>query len=183
MLAIGLTLCASSPARAQGFISPLVGYSFSGDAGCPNLTGCQDKRINYSVSLGAMGSVFGFEEEFAYLPDFFGTKVGLSSNVLTLMSNVLLAPKIGPVRPYLEAGIGLVKTHVDLTTTSLLTTDNNNLGWDFGGGVMIFLGSHFGLRGDLRYIRAFQDLTVQGFTLGSTKLDYARASGGLILKF
>jgi opacity protein-like surface antigen len=183
VLIIGFSLCASTQARAQAFISPLIGYDFGGDATCPNLTGCQDKKINYSVSLGAMGRVFGFEEEFAYAPDFFGTKAGLSSNVLTLMSNVMLAPKIGLVRPYLEAGLGLVKTHVDLTTTTLFTTDNNNLGWDFGGGLMFFLGDHFAVRGDLRYIRAFQDLTVQGFTLGSSKLDFGRASGGVVLKF
>ncbi len=183
ILTLGITLCVSTQARAQGFISPLIGYSFGGDAGCPNLTGCQDKRTNYSVSFGAMGSVFGFEEEFAYAPDFFGTRAGLSSNVLTLMSNLMLAPKLGLVRPYVEAGIGLIKTHVDLTTTTLLTTDNNNLGWDVGGGVMIFLGTHFGVRGDIRYVHAFQDLTVQGFTLSNTKLDYGRASGGLVLKF
>ena len=47
----------------------------------------------------------------------------------------------------------------------------------------IFLGSHFGVRGDIRYVHAFQDLTVQGFTLSNTKLNYGRASGGLVLKF
>jgi opacity protein-like surface antigen len=182
-LTVGVTLCAAGTARAQGFISPLVGYDFGGDATCPNLSGCQDKKINYSVSFGALGSAFGFEEEFAYAPDFFGTKAGLSSNVLTLMSNVMLAPKIGPVRPYVEAGIGLIKTHVDLTTTSLLTTDNNSLGWDVGGGVMIFVSTHLGVRGDLRYVHAFQNLTVQGFTLSNAMLNYGRASGGLVLKF
>jgi len=87
------------------------------------------------------------------------------------------------VRPYVLGGIGLIKTHVDLTTTSLLTTDNNSLGWDVGGGVMIFAGGHFGVRADLRYVHAFQDLTAQGFTLGGTKLNYGRASAGVILKF
>jgi hypothetical protein len=77
----------------------------------------------------------------------------------------------------------LIKTHVDLTTTSLLTTDNNSLGWDVGGGLMIFVGSHFGIRGDLRYVYAFQDLTAQGFTLSNTKLNYGRASAGVVLKF
>jgi opacity protein-like surface antigen len=99
------------------------------------------------------------------------------------MSNPMLAPRIGPVRPYVLAGIGLIKTHVDLTTTSLFTTDNNCLGWDVGGGVMIFISDHLGVRGDLRYFRTFQDLTVQGFTLSSATLNYGRASGGVVLKF
>ena len=183
ILALGITLCVSTQAHAQGFISPAIGYDFGPYPTCASLTGCQNKKINYSVSFGAMGGLFGFEEELAYAPSFYGTAGNFGSSLLTLMSNIMLAPKIGPVRPYVEGGVGLIKTHVDLTTTSLLTTDNNDLGWDVGGGVMIFLSNHFAVRGDVRYVRAFQDLVVQGFTLGSTKLNYGRASGGLVLKF
>lgn len=183
VLAIVIAIGTATPARAQGFISPLIGLDFGGDAQCPNLTGCQDKKVNASVSFGAMGNVLGFEEEIAYAPDFFGSAAGLSSSVLTLMSNVMLVPKIGPVRPYVEGGIGLIKTRVDLTTTSLFTTSNNGLGWDVGGGVIGFIGDHVGLRGDLRYVHAFQDLTVLGFTVSNAKLNYGRASVGVVLKF
>jgi hypothetical protein len=133
ILAVGISIGTATLARAQGFISPLVGYDFGGDAGCPNLKNCQDKKINASVSFGAMGNVLGVEEEIAYAPNFFGSAPGLSSSVLTLMSNVMLVPKMGPVRPYVLAGIGLIKTHVELTTASVFTTDNNNLEWDVGG--------------------------------------------------
>jgi len=183
VLAIGIAIGTATPARAQGFISPLIGLDFGGDAQCPNLTGCQDKKVNASVSFGAMGNLLGFEEEIAYAPDFFGSAAGLSSSVLTVMSNVMVVPKIGPVRPYVEGGIGLIKTHVDLTTTSVFTTSNNGLGWDVGGGVMGFIGDHVGLRGDLRYVHAFKDLTVLGFTLSNAKLNYGRASVGVVLKF
>jgi opacity protein-like surface antigen len=186
VLAIGIIIGTANQARAQGFISPLIGYDFGGDAKCPGLNtlnSCQDKKVNVAVGFGVIGSVFGFEEEVAYAPDFFGTSAGLNSNLLTLMSNAMLVPTIGPVRPYVLAGIGLIRTHVDLTTTSLLTTDNNSLGWDVGGGLMIFVGGHFGVRGDLRYVHAFQDLTAQGFTLGNTKLNYGRAAAGVVLKF
>lgn len=183
ILAIGISIGIAAPARAQGFISPLIGADFGGDAQCPGLANCQDKKINASVSVGAMGDVLGFEEEIAYAPDFFGNAAGLSSSMLTLMSNVMLVPKLGPVRPYVEGGIGLIKTHVDLTTTSVFTTSNNGLGWDVGGGVMGFIGGHVGLRGDLRYFHAFQDLAVLGFTLSNSKINYGRASVGLVLKF
>jgi opacity protein-like surface antigen len=186
ILAIGITIGTATQAQAQGFISPLIGYDFGDDAKCPNLpnlTSCQDKKINTSVSLGAMGTVFGFEEEAAYASNFFGNASGLSSSVLTLMSNVLIVPKIGPVRPYVLMGTGLIKTHVDLNAASVFTTDNNNFGWDVGGGLMGFVGAHFGLRADLRYFHSFQDLTVLGFTLSNSKLNYGRASVGLVLKF
>ena len=140
LLAIGMTFGIAAPARAQGFISPLIGADFGGDAQCPNLTGCQDKKINASVSVGAMGELLGFEEEVAYAPNFFGNATGLSSSVLTVMSNVMLVPKVGPVRPYVEGGIGLINTRVDLTTTSVFTTDKNGFGWDVGAGVIGFFG-------------------------------------------
>ena len=182
-LAIGITVGTATPARAQGFISPLIGYDFGGDSGCPELINCQDKKVNASVSFGVMGRVFGFEEEIAFANNFFGEAPGLSSSVLTLMSNVMLVPRMGPVRPYVLAGIGLIKTHVELTTVSVFTTDNNTLGWNVGGGLIGFVGDHVGVRGDLRYFHAFQDLTVLGLTLGDSNLNYGRASVGLVLAF
>ncbi len=183
LLALGVALGIATPARAQGFVSPLIGYDFGGDTGCPNLSNCQDKKINASVSVGAMGHVFGVEEEVAYAPNFFGTAPGLSSSVLTAMTNVMIIPQVGPVRPYVRAGLGLIKTHVNLTTGSIFTTDNNNFGWDVGGGLVGFVGAHFGVRGDLCYFHSFQDLVVLGFTLGNSKLNYARASAGVVLTF
>jgi opacity protein-like surface antigen len=178
-------MATATTAQAQGYISPIIGYDFGGDAKCPqtNLFDCKDSRLNFGVGIGMMGTFLGFEEEIAYAPDFFGTGTGLNSSVLTAMSNVMLAPKIGPVRPYVLAGVGLMKSHVELTQASILTTDNNTFGWDLGGGVMGFLGGHFGLRADLRYFHSFQDLTVLGFSLNNSKLNFGRASAGVVLKF
>jgi opacity protein-like surface antigen len=183
LLAIGFTVGTAAQGLAQGFISPLIGYDFGGDAGCPSVSNCEDTKVNVSVSVGAMGTILGFEAEVAYAPDFFGNAPALSSSVLTLMGNVMLVPKLGRVRPYVLAGIGVIKTHVELTQASVFTTDNNNLGWDIGGGLIAMLGHHVGVRGDLRYFHAFQDLTVQEFTLSDAKLDYGRASVGVVLTF
>ena len=172
----------AATSRAQGFISPFIGFNFGGDANCPNITGCEQKRLNFGVSLGKMGSVFGFEEEFAYAKDFFGTAPTLNSSVLTVMSNVMFVPRIGPIRPYGLAGLGLIKTHVELTPTSLLTTDNNNFGWDIGGGVIIG-GEHIGVRGDIRYFHSFQDQTIAAFVLTNSQMNFGRASAALMLMF
>jgi opacity protein-like surface antigen len=171
------------PARADGFISPYIGYNFGGNASCPHITGCTDKRLNAGVALGAVGGVLGFEEDFGYAKDFFGQAAGLDSSVLTVMSNLMITPKIGPVRPYLLAGIGLIKAHVALTPSSIFTTDKNSLGWDLGGGLMGLFGDHIGVRGDIRYIHSFQDFNVAGFTLSNPKLNFGRASAGLVLMF
>jgi len=184
IVALTLLLGAAGEARAQGFISPFIGYDFGGDANCPQVTNCEDKRLNAGVTLGVTGAVFGFEEEFAYAKDFFGTVPGLSSSVLTVMSNAMFIPKIGPVRPYVLAGLGLIKTKVELDPASLFTSDNNNFGWDVGGGVMINFARHVGVRGDLRYFHAFQDLSVGPFlALNGQKLDFGRVSGAVVFWF
>ena len=181
---LACTIAAPGQARAEGFISPLIGFNFSGDANCPAINGCQDKRLNFGIGLGALGNVFGFEEEFAYARDFFGAAPNLRSSVLTVMSNVMLAPKVGPVRPYFLMGMGFIKTHVEFTTISLLTTDNNNFGWDVGGGVMVSVAPHIGVRGDIRYFHAFQDLGFVGFALGTgTKIDFGRAAAAIDFTF
>jgi opacity protein-like surface antigen len=182
-LVISLLAGAAPNAQAQGFISPFIGYNFGGDSGCPKISNCQDKRLNAGVGLGVMGSILGFEEEFAYAKNFFGGAPNLSSSVLTVMSNLMIVPAIGPIRPYVLAGVGLIKTHIDFTASSLLTDDNNNFGWDVGGGLMIFPVEHVGVRGDIRYMHAFQDLKVRGFTLGDTKLNFGRASAAVVFRF
>jgi opacity protein-like surface antigen len=182
VLAFVLSMGWAATSRAQAYISPFIGFNFGGDANCPNITGCEEKRLNFGVGLGKMGSVFGFEEEFAYAKDFFGTAPTLNSSVLTVMSNVMLVPNVGPIRPFALAGVGLIKTKVELTPISLLTTNNNNFGWDIGGGVIIG-GEHFGVRGDIRYFHSFQDQTIAGFVLSSPKLNFGRASAALMLMF
>jgi opacity protein-like surface antigen len=173
----------AAPAHAQGFLSPLVGFDFGGDASCPSVSNCEDKRLNAGVALGVMGPAFGFEEEFAYASDFFGNAPGLSSSVLSIMSNGMFVPRVGPIRPYLLAGVGLLKTHVDFTTSSLLTSTNNNFGWDVGGGLIVLVAPHVGVRGDIRYFHAFQDLDLVLFTVKDPKLDFGRASVALVVTF
>lgn len=182
-LAVLFVVGTASDLRAQSFISPLIGFNFGGDSGCPTVSGCEDKRLNAGVGIGRLGPVVGFETELAYAKDFFGSAPGYTSSVLTVMGNVMLVPDLGPVRPYVLAGLGLIKSHVALTPEGLLSADNNDLGWDVGGGLFIFFGEHVGVRGDIRYFHSFQDLEVLGFTLGDTKLDFGRASGALVLKF
>src|SRR4029453_447836 len=186
LLLLATFFCAAgvTDARAQGFISPMFGYNFGGDAGCPEIPNCEDKAFNWGVGVGALAGFFGGELEVAYTDQFFGEAPNQDSSVLTLMGNVLLAPKFGPVQPYGLAGLGLIKTSVDLTPSAIINEDNNNFGWDVGGGLMIFFGDHFGIRGDVRYYHAFQALKILGLPIeNDSKLDFGRAAGGVVFKF
>jgi opacity protein-like surface antigen len=182
VLALGL-LFVAQPASAQGFISPLVGFNFGGAARCLNLTDCGDKSLNLGVGFGVLGSVFGFEQEVAYAQDFFGESPGVSSNVLTVMSNVMLAPDLRVIRPYALVGVGLIKSRVELTGASLLDLDNNTFGWNVGGGLMVSVAPHVALRGDIRYFHAFESLEFAGIELPGDKLDFGRAAAALVITF
>ena len=172
----------ASPARADGFISPFFGFNYGGDStNCTTLTSCDDKRLNWGVALGSTGGIFGFEEEFAYAPNFFGTTSGGDNAVLTLMSNVLVVIPAGPVQPYGLIGIGLVRPHAQLSASSI-ASDQNTLGWDVGGGVNVYFVHSVAIRGDVRHIRTLQDLTLGGF-FTNAPLDFWRASAGLTFRF
>ena len=177
----GLALTAT-PAAAQGFISPFIGFDYSGDSGCSTATNCENKHSNFGVSGGKLWAIGGGEFEFGYAKDFFGNATGVDTNVLTLMGNLVVGPKLGFIRPFVLGGVGLIKSHVELTTGSLLDS-SNNFGWDFGGGLMIMFGDHVGVRGDLRRFTSFQDQNILGFSLADEKLTFNRATAGLVLGF
>src|SRR3954462_11958638 len=100
LLAVLVIIGTARPSLAQGFVSPFLGYNFGGDAGCPEITNCEDKHANFGVGFGALGSIVGIEAEIARTSDFFGASPNQSSSVLTFMGNLMLAPKIGPIQPY-----------------------------------------------------------------------------------
>ena len=183
LLLITIVILVPARAQAQGFISPFIGVDFGGDSGCRTAADCDDRNSNIGVAGGTLGALFGFEAELGYARDFFGETPGTRSNVLTFMTNLMIGPRIGPVRPYVVGGVGLIKTRVELTAPALLDTSNNSFGWDMGGGVMVLFGEHIGVRGDLRWFATFADRAILGFPLSNEKLNFQRASAALVLAF
>jgi opacity protein-like surface antigen len=179
VLSFLLVCWTAAPARADSFFSPFVGFNFGGDsANCESLTNCQDKRLNWGASIGNMNGVFGFEEELSYAPDFFGKIPGEHNAMLTLMSNLMVVVPAGPVRPYALFGFGLVRPHVD---TGNLSFSKNTAGYDIGGGLNIFLTHGVGVRGDVRRIRTFENVTLGVFS--NDQIDFWRGSAGLTFRF
>ena len=134
-------------------------------------------RGTYGGSLGFLGGgVFGFEIEAATTPEFFGnasSNVFTNNNVLTLMGNLLLAAPAGPVRIYGTAGAGLMKTRLE-DPDRLFSIDSNDFGINVGGGLIVYVSNHVGLRGDVRYFRDLQDADPDGH---STSI-WARSTTG-----
>jgi opacity protein-like surface antigen len=179
ILCAAILLASAASARAEGFITPFVGYNFGGDSGnCATLTNCSTKRTNYGVSIGAMGPLFGIEEDLSFAQHFFGDSPNTDNSVFSAMTNLLVGIGVGPVQPYALAGVGLIRPHV---SSPGFSADNNAFGWDLGGGVTVSVAPHVGIRGDIRHFHTVQDVNLSFFT--GQRLDFFRASLGVALKF
>src|SRR5436190_5266702 len=132
---VGFTLAALAaavvPARADGFVTPYLGYNFGGDsANCQSITNCEEKHLNFGASFMSAGSVLALEEEIGYAKDFFAAVPGTDNNVFTAMTNLAAGVFKGPVQPYVLAGVGLIRSHVSLNVIAGGDQTNNSFGWD-----------------------------------------------------
>jgi opacity protein-like surface antigen len=185
MIVLAMTVAATglapATAHAQRYFGALASYSYDGAAGeCPSLwDDCPNRRTGYGVVFGGIGGGFGFEQEIAWTPDFFGEGADFkSSNVLTVMSNVVFSLPAGPLRPYGSAGLGFIKAKAEFTSESLTDFSDTALGWNYGAGVMVMLPAHLGVRLDYRRFRSGPEVSFLG---GDEKVEFSRVSVGLIL--
>ena len=170
-------------ARADGFVIPWVGPAFG--------SSIQNAQTTVGVSAGGIGAgIIGGEADFGWSPSFFGTTSDFGHNtVLDLMGNLLVGVPVGGqhgagIRPYAVGGVGLIRTQIDGGTIAKVSSSNNMFGWDAGGGVMGFFSDHFGLRGDVRYLRATQSLNtgVSSLDFSGNQLHFWRASVGVVIR-
>jgi opacity protein-like surface antigen len=177
---VAVTLCLPAQSAAQVYINPYIGYNFGGDSGCADILGCEDKNINWGVAFGMVGPIVGGELEFGYTNGFFGESATTQTAVTTIMGNFMLAPRFGPIQPYGLAGLGVIRSKVEGVTEE----DQSDFGYNVGAGLMIFFGSHFGVRVDYRYFHSFDALEILGIDFNQeNKLNFNRFSGGVMFKF
>ena len=155
---------------ADGLFTPFIGGA--------------DSQMTYGFMVGGMGrETVGVELDFSFTPNFLGDEqLDLDNNLLTIMGNLIVGAPIGAVRPYGSGGIGLIRTRLS-GLSDLIDFSRNDLGINFGGGLMGFFGESAGVRGDVRYFRSLQagDESVLDFDLGT--FDYWRASVGVVFSF
>ncbi len=181
VLAVVAASLAPATAHAQRYFGAFTGYSYDGAAGeCPSVwNDCPNRRTGYGVVFGGLGGGFGLEQEVAWTPDFFGEDGDFeSSNVLTVMSNVVFSLPVGPLRPYGSAGLGFIKAKAEFTADSLTDFSDTAFGWNYGAGVMVMLPAHLGVRLDYRRFRSGPEVSFLG---GDDKVEFSRVSVGLVL--
>jgi len=182
-LAAVLFVLAAFPreARADVFVAPSLTWSFGGDH-------LETSRQGWGVTFGATGAFVGFELDWSRTNDFFTSEVDPSATTLddrvqTLMFNLLITAPTGRAKPYLAAGAGVIQSRLT-SDLALLGFDDNGIGFNFGGGILGYFGSHVGVRADLRYYRTVTDLFKDnslGISFGA--LNFWRTSVGVALKF
>jgi Outer membrane protein beta-barrel domain len=180
-------------ARADGFVSPWIGSAFGGGDGVNNgvsTSELKNGQTTFGISAGGMGAgIIGGEVDFGYSPSFFGDSTLFGNNtVMNFMGNVIIGVPVGGqhgagIRPYVTAGLGLLRTQIDGGTLGNVSSSDNGLGWNLGGGVMGYFTDHVGVRGDLRYMRGFNEQDL-GFDTGDNlhALRFWRASVGVVFR-
>jgi hypothetical protein len=164
---LAFVLLCAGPARADSLFTPFIGANMGGSADAPlaDLVG-SPSRTSFGASFAVMGGgVLGLEADIGYTPRFFGTDLRVAgvpvslvrNNVLTGMVNLTAGVPIQGgngvgIRPYGVAGVGLIRQQLE-AIGGLVDTNVTDFGYDIGGGAMIFMGTHVGIRGDLRYFR------------------------------
>jgi outer membrane protein with beta-barrel domain len=176
-------------ARADGFFSPWVGSAFGAGNGI-STANIDAGATTFGITAGGMGAgIIGGEIDFGYSPSFFGDKEVFGANsIINLMGNVVVGVPVGGqrgpgIRPYVTAGLGLLRTQIDGGNLGNSKSSDNGLGWNAGAGVMGYFADHVGVRGDLRYIRGFNESDFGIFdatNLGA--LRFWRASVGVVIR-
>jgi opacity protein-like surface antigen len=184
-----ILVCAPAAAQADWLFTPSLGRTFGADT----------FGQGHATYGGAVAQVdeesFGWEAEFSYSPEFFDNNTqsfesARSGSVVTAMGNALIGAPMGPegrFRPYVTGGVGLMRMRVvsDAGTFESVTSE---FGFNAGAGALALVGSRIGLRGDLRYLRSFQNQN-PSWTRGVApdiapgSFDFWRASVGLTLLF
>jgi opacity protein-like surface antigen len=152
--------CWTASAQAQVVASPYVGTNF-GDT--------EFRRGGPGIAVGYLGRWLGFELDIDRHHHFFKDEdvahlvpnpgIDLDTDAIGFMGNLVAPVHFSGTtswRPYGAAGLGVIHAWFD-SVNDQYDTDQTNLAFNVGAGVMYWLNGWVGLRLDLRYFHAFVD--------------------------
>ena len=168
LLAVTVVAWTAAPAHAQWHVTPSLAVNAAGDV--------EHGKGGPGVSVGYLGERLGFEFELQRYQHFFkdaevvpldpaappncmpgvsGPCADINTDAIGFMGNVVLPIRIEGAakwQPFASAGLGLVRAWTNEEDRA-----QNDVAFNVGGGVTYALNRRVGLRGDLRYVRAFVD--------------------------
>lgn len=187
-----------APGRADVLFTPFVGANVGGSSASAiaDLVG-NTSRTTFGGSIAIMsGGVFGIEADLGYTPRFFGTDLEVAgiplslarNNVLTAMVNLTAGvPLQGGsglgIRPYAVGGVGLIRQQLS-AAAGLVNYDANDIGYNVGGGVVLFVSRNVGIRGDVRHFRSIgANPVIDLIDLQPGAFNYSRATVGVTFRY
>ena len=167
LLTVLFVVVTAAPAQAQWVATPYLALNFAGDA--------ESGKGGLGGSIAYFRGGLGFELDVTRYQHFFkdsevfprdpaappnctgqsGPCTDLDTDALGVMANVVVPVRVRGAtswRPYASAGLGVIRAW-----TNEEGRHQNDPGFNVGGGVMFAVSTLVGLRGDLRYSRAFVD--------------------------
>jgi opacity protein-like surface antigen len=186
---------APAAAEADWLFTPSIGTTFGADThgkGHPIL----------GASIGWVDEeAFAWELDVSFAPDFFEgehdtfTFTG-DSHVATGMVNALIGvfntdQGARAFYPYVAGGVGIMEMRAVTSTVpeeGLFESMVHEFGWNAGAGAMVFPAEAIGIRGDVRYLRSFQNQDpswTRGIDVDVApgNFDFWRASVGVTFRF
>lgn len=170
-------------AGADVFVAPHLAWAFNSEYLTKSPQG-------WGVTFGATGAFVGFEVDWTRTNDFFADEeleiepaAATDDRVQTLMFNLLITVPTGRAKPYFAFGAGVIQSRLR-SELAELGFEGNGVGFNFGGGILGYFGSHIGVRADIRRFRSVTDLfkdNILDIDFGG--LSYWQGSLGLALKF
>ena len=179
-----LVLAGAGSASAQLFINPFIGTTLTSPS-----PSADSSRMGYGVAFGTLGKIVGVDTEIAYYPEILNSTTALKTKALSFMADTLIGPTIKFVKIYGAIGAGSLNLNVsNLSSVVVPNADsisNNYFTFNAGVGAAGYFSSHFGVKGDVRYFKAFgfkiEDF--EGADISFDKFDFWRATIGLLVKF
>ena len=194
LLTVPVVAWAAAPAHAQWVVTPSLGVNVSGTV--------EHSKGGPGASVDYLGGRLGVEFDFQRYQHFFkdseivpldpaappnctGPVTGagarctdIDTDAMSFMVNAVMPIQTSAKwRPYGTAGLGVIRAW-----TNEEDRDQNNFGFNVGGGLMYSLSRRVGLRGDLRYFRALVDENKREGVY-FRDYDYLRVSVGVALAF
>jgi hypothetical protein len=185
-----VVLLRAAPAAAEWHLKPFVGVTFGGATTFVDLEQAvgEPKRV-YGASGVLLGEVFGVEVDFMHAPGFFDTgdlASVQSSSVTTLFGSLMVAlpHRLAEytVRPYVVAGLGMMRVHIDDFLEVFAVTDRQ-LAMTFGGGATGFFSDRFGVSWDLRRFSRLPGRGEQGLDPDAEELSFWRANMAFVFRY
>ena len=158
-------LATAHPASADwlltGFVAPIFGVktSESDIAPAESFDSSTGFGVNLASAFPGRGNL-GFELDWAYYPNALHTSDQFddifASKMMSISTNFFYSPAIPRFRPYFSLGpdFGYRSDHDDAQAG---TPSGWAVGFNGGGGLMMFANERFGARVDFRYSRKFGD--------------------------